>query len=68
MLVLSLVFRETYILYEITYMRNLKKYNRLVNITKKKQTHRYREQISGYDGEMKGGRGSIGVRVEGKNY
>ena len=25
-----------------------KKYNKLVNITKKKQTHRYREQASGY--------------------
>ena len=25
-----------------------KKYNKLVNITKKKQTHRYREQTSGY--------------------
>jgi len=24
-----------------------KKYNKLVNVTKKKQTHRYREQISG---------------------
>ena len=25
-----------------------KKYNKLENITKKKQTHRYREQTSGY--------------------
>ena len=25
-----------------------KKYNKLVTITKRKQTHRYREQISGY--------------------
>ena len=25
-----------------------KKYNKLVNLTKKKQTHRYGEQISGY--------------------
>ena len=25
-----------------------KKYNKLVNITKKKQTHRYREQTSSY--------------------
>ena len=25
-----------------------KKYNKLVNKTKKKQTHRYREQTSGY--------------------
>ena len=35
-----------------------KKYNQLVNITKKKQTHRYRGQASGYQW---GGRGSIGV-------
>ena len=33
------------------------KYNKLVNITKKKQTHRYREQTSGYYW----GRGNIGV-------
>ena len=26
----------------------IKKFNKLVNITKKKQTHRYREQTSGY--------------------
>ena len=35
-----------------------KKYNKLVNKTKKKQTHRYREQTSGYQwGEV--GRGKI---------
>ena len=28
-------------------MRNLKKYHKLVNITEKKQIHRYREQTSG---------------------
>ena len=44
-------------------MWNLKKYNKLVNKTKKKQTHRYREQTSGYQwGEESGGRGSIGIR------
>ena len=33
------------ILDDITYMWNLKKkYNKLLNITKKKQTHSYREQ------------------------
>ena len=33
-----------------------KKYNKLVNITKKKQTHRYREQTSSYQwGEGNGG-------------
>ena len=32
-----------------------KKYNKLVNIEKKKQTHRYREQTSGYQlGEGRG--------------
>ena len=40
--------RERQIQYGITYMWNLKTYNKLVNITKKKQTHRYREQTSGY--------------------
>ena len=33
-----------------------KKHSKLVNITKKKQTHRYREQTSGYQwGEGRGG-------------
>ena len=40
--------RERQIVYDITYMWNLK--NNLVNITKKKQTHRHREQTSGYQG------------------
>ena len=46
-----------------------KKHNKLVNITKKKQTHRYIEQTSGYqwrkgrwEGQYKG-RG-----LKGKNY
>jgi len=39
--------RERQILYHITYVK-YKKYNKLVNITKKNQTHRYKEQISGY--------------------
>ena len=39
--------RERQILCDITYMDS-KKYNKLVNITKKKQTHRYREQTSSY--------------------
>ena len=48
--------RERQTLYDITYMRNLKKYNKLVTITKKQQTHRYREQTSGYHwGEGSGG-------------
>ena len=32
----------------ISHIWNLIKHNKLVNITKKKQTHRYREQTSGY--------------------
>ena len=43
-----------------------KKYNRLVNITKKRQTHRYRAQTSGYQG---GGEGHYrGRGVGGANY
>ena len=42
-------------LYDITHMWNPKKYCNLVNITKKKQTHRYREQISITSGEGEGG-------------
>ena len=39
----------------VAYMWNLKKYNELVTIIKKKQTHRSREQTSGYQwGEGKG--------------
>ena len=42
------------------------KYNKLMNITKKKETHRYRDQPSGYQwGE--GRQGSIG-RLRGTNY
>ena len=35
--------REREILYAMTYMWNLNKYNKLVTITHKLQTHRYRE-------------------------
>ena len=34
---------ERQILYGNTYMRNLKKYNKQMNITKQKETHSYRE-------------------------
>ena len=45
-----------------------KKYNKLVNKTKKKQTHRYREQTSGYQwGEGRGGR-IRGRELRGTNY
>ena len=35
-------------LQDITYMWDLKKLQQTMNIMKKKQTHRYREQVSGY--------------------
>ena len=61
--------RERQILYDITYMWNLKKYNKLVNLTttttKKKQTYRDKEQISG--NQRKGGE-IWGERVGGTNH
>ena len=42
-------------------MWNLKKYNKLVNKTKKKQTHRYRKKLMFTSGERKWGRGNIWV-------
>ena len=51
--------REIKILYDITYMWNLKKYNKLVNKTKKKQTQRYRERTSGYQWGEGRGEGTI---------
>ena len=44
-------------MYDITYMRNLKKYNKGIYIAKEKLIHRYRKQISGYqwgEGRRKG--------------
>ena len=41
-----------------------KKYDKLINITKRKQTHKCREQISGYQWGKEEGKGSI--RVGGK--
>ena len=38
-----------------------KKFNKLVNITKKEKTHRYREQISGYRWGNRMGRDNIGI-------
>ena len=46
-----------------------KKYNKLVNITKKKQTHRYREQTSGYQcgwGEWDGQ--TLGCKIGSRMY
>ena len=46
-----------------------KKYNKLANITKKKQTHRYREQASGYQwGEARGKGQYRGRGLKGINY
>ena len=45
------------------------KYNKLVTITKKKQTHRYREQISGYLWGEGWGEGQYRQRaLRGTNY
>ena len=45
------------------------KYNKLVNITKKKQTHIYREQASDYQLGRKKGEGHFrGMEVRGTNY
>ena len=43
-----------------------KKYNKLVNKTKTKQTHRYREKISGY--QLQGSGEQRGDRMGGSNY
>ena len=46
-----------------------KKYNKLVNITKKKQTHRYREQTSGYQwGEGREEGKHMAGELRGANY
>ena len=45
------------------------KYNKVVNITKKKQTHRYREQTRGYHwGEGRGEGQYRGRELRGTNY
>ena len=43
--------RERQILYVITDMWSPKKQNKLVNITERTQTHRYREQTSSFQWE-----------------
>ena len=45
----------------------LKGTTKLVNITKKKQTHRYREQTSGYQWRQGRGRGNRRVDLKGAN-
>ena len=39
-----------------------------MNITKQKQTHRFREQISGYLWGEEGGRNNMSRRLRGANY
>jgi len=51
----------------ITLCGESKKYNKVMNITKKRQTHRYREQTSGYQ-QGKGRRGMDKIGVEAKRY
>jgi len=49
--------REKQTLYNFTPMWNIKNFkNKRINQTKPKQTHRYREQINGYQREVGGGR------------
>ena len=46
-----------------------KKYNGLINTAKKKQAHRYREQMSGYQwGEGRGAEQDGGRGLTGTNY
>ena len=46
-IMLSETSQRNKILYDVTYLWNLKNCNKLVSQTKKKQTHRYREQTRG---------------------
>ena len=60
--------RERQILDDITDMWNLKKYNKLVNITKK-ENHRYREQTNCYQwGKGMGEEQYQGGEIRGTNY
>ena len=51
--------REKQILYDFTYMRNLK--NKWTKVKKQKQSYRYREQTGGVRGERGKGRKEIVV-------
>ena len=46
----------------------INKYNKLMNVTKKKQTHRYREQTSAYQWEEGSSGQHRGRGVRGINY
>ena len=56
------------ILYAMTLYLKLEKYNKLVNITEKKQIPRSREQTSGYQWGESGEGQCRGQEVEGTNY
>ena len=53
--------RKRQILHDTSLICCIKKYNKLVNITKKKQTHRYREKTRGCQRGEGRGRGSIAI-------
>ena len=53
--------RERQILYDITYMWNLKKKKQINLFTKQKQTHRHRRQTYGYQRGKGKGRDTLGV-------
>ena len=59
--------RKTNSIWYHLYMES-KKYNKLVNITKKKQTHRHREQTSGYHWRQGWGRRNRDRAIRGTNY
>ena len=50
---------EGQILNDITYIYGILKIYKLVNITKEKPTHKYREQTSGYSGGCHGDAGAV---------
>ena len=61
--------RERQILHDYHLYVKSKKYNKLVNIRKKKQTHKYRGQTSGYQWGDRRGEGQYRGRWErGTNY
>ena len=59
--ILSKLDRERQILYDITYMWNLKKIIHINSFTEQKQTHRLRRETHGYQRGRGGGRNKLGV-------
>ena len=61
--------RERQILYVISYMKNLKNWSKRFYITKQKQSHRQREQRSGYQwGKVRWEEWDKGMGLRGTNY